>query len=151
MAAMSATTLAMVRPSSGVTPYSNPCSARVTAIHHSTACTTLKIAAFTPMPSVGLDGYVVRVRLCGPLLALADVEKIYYAAGAPLASVSVAEGWAQELIQTGKITRGTTTVLNTETGDWSEKASKKMKYNKGHNTHIHIALDPKKLLQWPEQ
>jgi hypothetical protein len=79
------------------------------------------------------------------------VEKIYYAAGAPLASISVAAGWAQELIQTGKITRGTTTVLNTETGDWSEKASTKMKYNKVHNTHIHIALDPKKLLQWPEQ
>ncbi|MDF9505066.1 hypothetical protein P5808_24710 [Bacillus cereus] len=78
----------------------------------------------------------------GKLLAKNEVSCLYYAIGDPNNKVfSLASGWAQSLIQTGRVTTKNGELLETGLGIWSEATNKRVKYNSVHNTHIHIALN----------
>ncbi len=78
----------------------------------------------------------------GKLLAKNEVSRLYYAIGDPINQVfSLAPGWAQSLIRTGRVTTKNGKVLDTGLGTWSEANNKRVEYNSIHNTHIHISLN----------
>lgn len=81
------------------------------------------------------------------LARLPLVYRLFTSVGAPVSvqvsgnTVTLPQGWARSLLQTGMVTASNGAVIQTNLGPWNQADNDRIRYNSVSNNHVHISLD----------